>query len=103
VKIAKVVGNVVATLKHPTHYGLKLMKVVLTDEQGSFSGRQIIAADYACAGEDDYVLVIEEGCASRMIAQNNQLAVDAVIVGIIDDITSVQGDLKKVKEGVCDE
>ena len=83
-KIAKVIGNIVSTVKHSTHYGMKLMIVQPVDCYGESIGKQIIAADYACAGEGDFVLVVDEGGASRQVAGDELAAIDAVIVGVLD-------------------
>jgi len=86
VKIARVVGNIVSTIKHETHQGMKLLIVQKVDASGKPYGSQMIAMDTACAGEGDYVLLVDEGGASRMMAGNDYAAVDAVIVGVLDGL-----------------
>lgn len=83
-KIARVLGNVVSTIKHPTHEGLKLMIVRQVDKSGEPTGREMVAIDTASAGEGDYVLLVDEGGAARIMAGNEDAAVDAVIVGVLD-------------------
>jgi len=85
-KIAKVVGNVVSTIKHETHKGLKLLVIQKVNAYGASYGGNLIAFDTACAGIGDYVLLADEGGASRMMASDYNTAVDAVIVGVIDDM-----------------
>lgn len=82
-KTGKVVGNLVSTVKHETHEGLKLMIVQPVDHDGEPYGDTVIAADAACAGIGDYVLFSDEGGASRMIIGNGAI-IDTVIVGVLD-------------------
>lgn len=84
---AKVVGNIVSTIKHETHEGLKLMIVQPVDCCGTPYGKKLIAVDMACAGEGDYVLCVDEGGASRMVVrEDGKTAVDAAIVGVLDNL-----------------
>lgn len=84
--MAKVVGNIVSTIKHATHEGLKLMVIQPVDTLGKVTGKEVIAADMACAGEGDFVLCINEGGASKMvISEDSQVIIDAVIVGVLDN------------------
>ncbi len=83
--MAKVVGNLVSTIKHSTHEGAKLMLVRQVDEAGELCANQMIAVDTACSGVGDYVLLVDEGGACRMMMDNSDAAVDAVIVGVVDE------------------
>ncbi|QFT91063.1 Carbon dioxide concentrating mechanism protein CcmL [Bacillus sp. THAF10] len=83
-KLAKVVGNVVSTIKTPTHQNKKLMVVVPVDEKGEKCGDAMIALDRFHAGVDDYVLILEEGGSAREILGDANGAFDAVIAGIVD-------------------
>lgn len=83
-KIARVIGNVVSTIKTPSHRNQKLMVVEPIDMNGKRIGDSFIAIDAAQAGIGDFVLIIEEGGSAREILQKPDGAVDAVIAGIID-------------------
>ncbi|MGM8211305.1 EutN/CcmL family microcompartment protein [Virgibacillus sp. W0430] len=85
-KLAKVIGNVVATAKTESHYRLKLMVVEPVDHNGQTVGDSFIAVDRAQAGIGDYVLILEEGGSARKILNDPEGAVDAIIVGIVDKI-----------------
>ena len=87
-KLAKVIGNVVSTIKTDSHHQLKLMVVVPVDEKGQSVADSFIAVDHAQAGIGDYVLVLEEGGSARQLLENPRGAVDAIIVGVIDKIDS---------------
>lgn len=83
-KLAKVIGNVVSTIKTHSHQGRKLMIVQPVDLNGNFHSDAIIAVDCAQAGIGDSVLIVEEGGSARDVMKHPEGAVDAVIVGIID-------------------
>ena len=53
-------------------------------------GSELIAVDTACAGIGDYVLLADEGGASRMLVTNHHTPVDAVIVGVIDEMPACE-------------
>lgn len=55
------------------------------DCTGKVCGKQQIAVDIANAGEGDYVIVVEDGGASRMLMENETAVVDWVIAGVIDE------------------
>jgi microcompartment protein CcmK/EutM len=83
-KLAKVVGNVVSTIKTPSHQNKKLMVVIPVDASGKACGEAMIAFDRFSAGPGDYVLVLEEGGAARDILGDPKGSFDAVIAGIVD-------------------
>jgi len=82
--IAKVIGNVVATLKHPVYAGKKIMVVQPLNLDGSPKGDSLLAVDEVQAGEGDTVLVLNEGSGARQIVQNEQGPIRAIIMGIVD-------------------
>lgn len=48
------------------------------------------AVDTVCAGVGDYVLLADEGGASRMLVSKYHTPVDAVIVGVIDELPELE-------------
>lgn len=86
--IGRVFGNVVATIKHPTFDGHKLLLVErLRPDTGEADARYDIAVDLVQAGPGDSVLVLDEGNSARqLLGQEPDGCVRAVIVGIVDDI-----------------
>jgi ethanolamine utilization protein EutN len=84
---AKVVGNIVSTIKNLDLVGAKLLLVQPLDSELKTA---IIAVDCIGAGIGENVLVVHEGGSSRicynMIQNKPNAPVDAVIVGIIDVI-----------------
>ncbi len=92
--IGKVVSTVVATVKHPTFDGHKLLLVEMQGLDGQPTAKYDICVDTVQAGVGDTVLdtvlVMDEGSGAKQIlgqkAEPGQGAVRAVIVGIVDDI-----------------
>ena len=60
-KLARVVGNVVSTVKDAGYYGQKLMIIDYLDDDGKMTGNQAIAFDVADAGVGDTVIVNVDG------------------------------------------
>ena len=82
-KLARVVGNVVSTVKDACYTGQKLMIIDYIDENGSLTGNQAIAFD---VGIGDTVLVNVEGGSANMFLGRSVIA-DLTICGVIDHIT----------------
>lgn len=85
-RLARVIGNVVATIKHQALQGRKLLMVQPVDPYGADSGEQVIAVDQVQAGPGDTVLLLEEGNSSRQILHYENAPVRCVIVGIVDHV-----------------
>ena len=65
--VAKVVGNVVSTEKHPHYRGYKILIVQPVDPEGKPKGRTFLALDGVQAGIGDTVLVVDEGGSARVV------------------------------------
>ncbi|HEX4348544.1 MAG TPA: EutN/CcmL family microcompartment protein [Vicinamibacterales bacterium] len=86
VQIARVIGNVVATQKHPKFEGAKLMLVQPLNADDSPRGNALLAVDGVGAGVHEKVLVVLEGRAAAETLGRKGAPVDAAIVGIIDQV-----------------
>ncbi len=84
--LARVVGNVVATLKHGQLESLKLLMVQPVDLDCNASGNEFLAADTVGAGVGERVLVVVEGKSACLAADRKEAPLDASIVGIVDSI-----------------
>lgn len=84
-KLARVVGNVVSTIKDPGYAGQKLMIVDYIDDDGNLTGNHAIVFDVADAGIGDTVLVVVDGGAANMLLGNHCIA-DQTICGVIDHV-----------------
>jgi len=87
VLLAKVVGNVVSTIKPASHHGKKLMVVELIGLDGKPYGARQMAVDAADSGIGDTVLVNVDGGAALMIVGDSQAIIDWTICGVIDHFT----------------
>ncbi len=83
-RIGRVVGNVVSTVKNQTQYGYKLLLVEYIDTEGNPIGPRQIAFDGACAGVGDIVLINVDGGAAKMLLEDNELIADLTICGVLD-------------------
>ena len=84
-KIAKVVGVAISTVKEPRLEDSKLLLVSDTDQTGKVIGKPYIAQDVVGVGPDELVIVVE-GSSARVAAWDVNKPVDAVIVGILDSL-----------------
>ncbi len=84
-RIGRVVGNLVSTVKDAALAPYKLLLVEylcpLTMEP---EGEREIATDCVCAGVGDIVLVDTDGGAGNMLHGDNTVMTDRVCCGIID-------------------
>jgi microcompartment protein CcmK/EutM len=86
-KIAKVVGVTVCTVKEPRLENSKMLLVCDADQTGKVTGTPYIAQDIVGAGPDELVVVVE-GSSARVAVGDTNIPVDAVIVGILDSLQS---------------
>ncbi len=85
-KLCRVLGPVVATIKHPTYHGQKLLIVQPIDEHGGDTGRSFFAVDRVQSGPNDIVLIMQEGNGVRQLFGINELPIRSIIVGHVDDV-----------------
>lgn len=89
--VAKVTGSLVSTQKVATMTGYKLLIVepyrVEPSERKSLTttGRTFVAVDTLGAGVGDYVL-LTQGSSARLTPETKNLPVDAVVIGIVDQV-----------------
>lgn len=82
--LARVVGNVVSTVKTASHHGRKLMMVELIGLDKKPYGARQIAIDAAHAGVGDIVLVNIDGGAALMVLDDKKAIADMTICGVVD-------------------
>lgn len=85
-KIAQVIGTVVAPIQHPFYSGRKLLLIQPLDAKFAPRGRAQVAVDRAQAGIGDRVLVLDEGSSARDLFEDPYAPVKTTIVGFIDEI-----------------
>ena len=83
--IARVIGELVATHKHPSHEGSKILLVQPLNLDGSNRG------DAVDAGVGDRVLVTTEGFSAMTAVGRTQSPIDMAVIGFIDHVELVPG------------
>jgi len=84
-RIASVIGSLVATMKDEKLRGMKILIVKEADLSGKTKGEPFVAVDTVDAGQGDLV-VVTEGSSARQTDYTGGLPVDAVIVAVIDSL-----------------
>jgi ethanolamine utilization protein EutN len=84
--IARVVGEMVATQKHPSHAGRILLLVQPLELDGSNRGDAVIALDAIGAGVGDKVLLTTDGFAAMSSVGRMQSPIDMAVIGFIDSV-----------------
>src|ERR1039458_3726868 len=89
--IARVVGELVATQKHASHEGRKLLLVQPLNLDGTDRGDAVVALDAVDAGIGDKVLLATEGFSAMTSVGRPDSPIDMSVIGFIDHIELVQG------------
>ena len=85
--IGTVVGTIVASQKHASLEGAKLLMVQPEAPDGSARGNAVLAIDSVGAGIGERVLYVIEGKAAGDALGRRGAPVDAAIVGIVDHVS----------------
>lgn len=87
--IGRVLGELVATQKHPSHENLKILLVQPLNLDGSERGDALVAVDSVQAGLGDKVLLATDGYAAFSSAGLPPSPIDMAVIGIIDRVDLV--------------
>jgi ethanolamine utilization protein EutN len=90
--LARVVGQVVSTVKREQFEGAKLLLVQPESPEGRPWGTSLLAIDSVGAGVSERVIVVLEGRAAGEALGRRLSPVDAAIVGIVDRIDEARMD-----------
>src|SRR6266567_2246385 len=82
--IARVLGEVVATQKHSSHEGCKLLLVQPLNLDGADRGDAVVAVDAVDAGQGDRVLLVTEGFSAMTSVGRPESPIDMAVIGVID-------------------
>ena len=90
-QLARVIGDVVATVKDPAFEGIKLLLVQPMNADGTDVGRPLVAVDSVGAGVGEKVFFVRGKEASFPFFPT-EVPTDAGIVGIVDaaDVTQIE-------------
>jgi microcompartment protein CcmK/EutM len=83
--LARVEGNVVATRKHPSFEGWRLVICQPIDKNGTAEGVPQVAIDSHGAGMHERVVISSDGAAARKAVGDEKSPVRWMIVGIVDE------------------
>ena len=86
-KLARVTGTVVSTVKYEKYRGMKLLQVRHLDLNLNEVGEEMVALDADNAGVGDIVLVNNDGGAAQMVMDDKTLIASVTICGVIDSFT----------------
>ena len=91
--LARVIGNVVATAKHPSFAGHRILIVQPINELGEDVGDSLLTCDSVQAAPGDTVLVEQEGNCARQILGTMDDPFHSVLVGIVDQVVTRKDDV----------
>ncbi|MFN0150408.1 MAG: EutN/CcmL family microcompartment protein [bacterium] len=90
--IARVTGEVVATIKHAALAARKQLLVVpINPVTREASGASLIALDFVDAGFGDTVLIVDEGSAAALVTGLTNPPIRTMILGVVDEIQIDRG------------
>jgi ethanolamine utilization protein EutN len=82
--LAKVIGQVIATQKEPSHEGKKILLVQGLSLKNEPMGEPFVALDSVDAGIGDRVLAVQEGFSAMTSVGHTDAPIDAAIIGVVD-------------------
>lgn len=89
--LGRISGQVVSTVRLPGMPHNSLLLVDMLDREGNSTPNRLVAVDMVGAGLGEWVLVTRGGSARAAFECDSP--VDAVIVGIVDQVTAEHKDL----------
>ncbi len=87
-RLAKVIGRVVATIRSDRLGMDKLALVEFIDQHGNQASSVAVAVDRLGAGEGEWVLVVGGSSARVSVDTGGQAPVDLSVVAIVDEVSS---------------
>ncbi|HWX38034.1 MAG TPA: EutN/CcmL family microcompartment protein [Candidatus Sulfotelmatobacter sp.] len=84
--IGRVIGDIVATQKVPSHEGRKILVVQPLNLDGTDRGDPVLALDAAGAGVGERVLLTTDGFSAMTAVGRPNSPIDSAVIGIIDSV-----------------
>jgi len=88
-QLARVIGNVVSTVKNDTLVGRKLLLIQVLDQELGATGKPLVAIDSVGAGTGDLVFWCR-GKEASFPFEGSEVPTDCTIVGIVDSESHVK-------------
>jgi ethanolamine utilization protein EutN len=95
--LAKVIGNVWSSKKKDAISALRLLFIQPLGKNLKPDGNVLIAADEVGAGFGEFVIVTQGSPAMKAFDKADMVPVDAVVVGIVDNLELSDDDAGKKK------
>lgn len=89
-QLARVEGSMIATRKHPSLNGWRLLICQPLDAEGKCEGTPIIAIDPYGAGMHQKVIVSSDGLTARKVVGDDLSPARQIIIAIVDETTEEQ-------------
>jgi ethanolamine utilization protein EutN len=84
VQLGRVVGHAVATVKHPSMQGWRILLVQPLTADGKEDGEPLLAIDSLGAGAADLVILSNDGAAAREMVKAKDSPVRWTVLGVRD-------------------
>jgi ethanolamine utilization protein EutN len=85
-RIGRVIGDVVATQKVPSHEGRKILVIQPLNLDGTDRGDPVLSLDAVGAGVGERVLVTNEGFSAMTAVGRPNSPIDSAVIGVIDSV-----------------
>jgi microcompartment protein CcmK/EutM len=89
--IAKVIGDVVSSVKYETLHAQKILVIQPLNPDMTETGEPLLALDQVDAGKGDVVLIVDQGTAARQVLAQEYPTIRTLILGIVDRIDLREG------------
>jgi ethanolamine utilization protein EutN len=87
-RLGKVIGTVVSTIKAQGYESRKILVIKPVNPDGNEKGTAFLAIDAVQAGVGEMVLTIEEGNSARQVIRDNEIfTVKTVVAALVDEIS----------------
>lgn len=83
-QIGRVVGQAVATVKHPSMQGWRLLVVQPVTHEGEPDGEPLLAIDSLGSRRADHVILSNDGAGARQLVGHKNSPVRWMVMGICD-------------------
>ncbi len=84
--LARVVDEIVASQKVPSHEGRNLLLVQPLTPEGTEQGDPLLALDAIGAGIGEHVLVVQEGYSAMTATGRPNSPIDCAVIGHVDAV-----------------
>jgi len=86
-QLGQVIGHAIATVKHPSMEGWRLLVIHLLTVDGKADGEPVLAIDTLGAAVGQKVVVSNDGAGARQMVGKKNSPVRWLVLGIIDGKT----------------